>query len=71
MNSPDSNVEMTFRWETRDGGAVSKSFDLGEMTDTPNGRFCFFDDDGVPRAILRAEELAALQQSADEAVLNR
>lgn len=69
MSSANRNVTVTFRWETR-AGEVTKTFDLQTMTDGPDGRFCFLDDDDEPRVILSAEELADLQQRADEKVLN-
>lgn len=69
MSSGGRNATVTFRWETR-AGEVTETFDLQGMTGGPGDRFCFLDENDDPRVILSAEELADLQQRADEKVLN-
>ena len=68
--SSAGSVEVTFRWQTR-AGAVTESFDLETITDVSDGRFLFLDGDEEPRVMLKAEELADLQQRAGAEVLNR
>lgn len=70
MSSSERNAKVTFRWETR-GGDVTETFDLRTLTNGPDGRFLFLDENDEPRVVLSAEELADLQQRADEEAMKR
>lgn len=70
MSGAAGDAEVTFRWETR-AGPVTETFELETLTDGPEGCFVFLDTEEMPRVILKAEELADLQQRADAKVLGR
>jgi|APHM01.1.fsa_nt_gi hypothetical protein len=51
--------------------SATLSWEIGSLTDGPDGYFCLFDEDGEERLLMRGEELLELQQQMRQAVLDR